>query len=109
MQPGNQTYPITVNGVTGTPIGMPNAPLPLSQDPASFLASLISVQRDASMPYEARVAAQDFLVAIAERADNIRKYEPDEEISQDSLYAPSVRSRPDLEDRINDDRRRGHL
>jgi HK97 family phage portal protein len=108
-QPGNTTYPITVNGVTGTPIGMPNAPLPLSQDPASFLASLISVQRDASMPYEARVAAQDFLVAIAERADNIRKYEPDEEISQSDLYAPSVRSRPDLEDRINDDKRRGHL
>jgi uncharacterized membrane protein YgcG len=32
-------YPITVKGVTGTPIGMPNAPLPLTQDPASFLAS----------------------------------------------------------------------
>jgi hypothetical protein len=88
---------------------MPNAPLPLAQDPASFLASLISVQRDANMPYEARVAAQDFLVAIAERADNIRKHEPDEYIPESDLRAPSVRSRPDLEDRINDDKRRGHL
>jgi HK97 family phage portal protein len=102
-------YPITVNGVTGTPIGMPNAPLPLAQDPASFLASLISVQRNASLPYEVRVAAQEMLVSIAERQAQIEKYEPDYDENVDHQYAPAVRARPDLEDRINDDKRRGHL
>jgi HK97 family phage portal protein len=102
-------YPITVNGVTGTPIGMPNAPLPLAQDPASFLASLISVQRNASLPYEVRVAAQEMLVSIAERQAQIEKYEPDYDENVDHQYAPAVRARPDLEDRINDNKRRGHL
>ena len=70
-------YPITVNGITGTPIGMPNAPLPLAQDPASFLASLISVQRNADLPYEVRVAAQQMLVSIAEREERIRHEDPE--------------------------------
>jgi hypothetical protein len=70
-------YPITVNGKTGTPIGMPNAPLPLTQDPASFLASLISVQRNADLPYEVRESAQRMLVSIAEREERIRHEDPD--------------------------------
>jgi hypothetical protein len=74
---------------------MPNAPLPLSQDPASFLASLISVQRDANQSYEMRKGAQDILIAMAH---------PNED--PNTLY---MQSRPDLEDRINDDKRRGHL
>jgi HK97 family phage portal protein len=67
---------VTVHGVTGTPIGMPNAPLPLAQDPASFLASLIAVQRNAGLPHEIRKIAQDMLIEIAERGDRIRQLEP---------------------------------
>lgn len=88
-------YPITVNGVTGTPIGMPNAPLPLSQDPASFLASLISVQRDANEPYEQRLAAQEILVNLC--------------LPKPHSDAPTVRSRPDIQARIEEDNKRGHL
>lgn len=69
-------YPVTVKGKTGTPIGMPNAPLPLAQDPASFLASLISVQRNNDLPYEVRKTAQDMLVAVAEREDRILSESP---------------------------------
>jgi HK97 family phage portal protein len=75
-QPGTQPMQVTVNGVTGQPIGRPNAPLPLAQDPASFLASLIAVQRNADLPYELRKIAQDMLIEIAERGDRIRQLEP---------------------------------
>ena len=67
---------VTVNGKTGVPIGKPNAPLPLAQDPASFLASLISVQRNAALPHEVRIAAQEFLVAICEKEARVRQVEP---------------------------------
>ena len=76
--PTGQPSPVvTVNGRTGVPIGRPNAPLPLAQDPASFLASLITVQRDASLPYEIRLEAQKFLAAIVNREENIRTAHPE--------------------------------
>jgi len=68
--------PVTVNGRTGFPIGKPNAPLPLAQDPASFLASLISVQRNMDLPYEIRMIAQDFLVAVCNTEERVRHENP---------------------------------
>lgn len=108
-------YPITVNGVTGTPVGRPNAPLPLAQDPASFLASLISVQRDASVPYEIRLAAQEFLTAVAEREERVRQVEPD--INDDPGggvvpgLTPFMPNRPHVRDQIEslNGKGRGHL
>jgi HK97 family phage portal protein len=96
-------YPITVNGQTGTPIGRPNAPLPLAQDPASFLASLISVQRDANMPYEVRIAAQEMLVSICEREDRIRREEPDagdEQVPASHMFAPFTPGRADVREMV---------
>jgi HK97 family phage portal protein len=104
--------PVTVNGVTGFPIGKPNMPLPLSQDPASFLASLISVQRNADLPYEVRVAAQEVLVSIAEREERIAREEPwvndPEPITQD---APEVHGWSQARDINNglSDKGRDHL
>lgn len=74
---GKPSPVVTVNGRTGVPIGRPNAPLPLAQDPASFLASLITVQRDASVPYEIRLEAQKFLMAVVNREENIRNAHPE--------------------------------
>lgn len=107
-------YPITVNGVTGTPIGKPNAPLPLAMDPASFLASLISVQRSADMPYEARVAAQEILVSIVEREERIRRDEPelnDEPIPAQHMFAPFIPGRADVREMVmsTNGSGRGHL
>ena len=108
-------YPVTVNGVTGTPIGRPNAPLPLAQDPASFLASLISVQRDASMPYEVRLAAQEFLVSVAEREERVRREDPgiNDEPANGVVpgLTPFMPHRADVRDRIEslNGKGRGHL
>lgn len=96
-------YPITVNGVTGTPIGRPNAPLPLAQDPASFLASLISVQRNYDLPYEVRMAAQEFLVSVTEREERIRHENPginDEEPGVVPGLTPYIRNRPEIRDMV---------
>jgi HK97 family phage portal protein len=57
-------------------IGKPNAPLPLAQDPASFLASLISVQRSMTADPSDREAARHLLARIRERADKIEAAEP---------------------------------
>lgn len=102
---------VTVNGRTGVPIGKPNMPLPLSQDPASFLASLISVQRNADLPYEVRIAAQDMLKSITERADNIRNVEPDEDLPESHLLAPFVPNRAGVRDMVmsTNGKGRGHL
>jgi HK97 family phage portal protein len=107
-------YPITVNGVTGTPIGRPNAPLPLAMDPASFLASLISVQRDASMPYEARVGAQEILVSICEREDRIRREDPDLNdgpVPASHMFAPFIPGRADVREMVmsTNGKKRGNL
>jgi HK97 family phage portal protein len=111
-------YPVTVNGKTGTPIGKPNMPLPLAQDPASFLASLISVQRNSDLPYEVRVSAQQMLVSICERADNIRRERPDDDYS-DGLYeglpaglTTFVPARADVREMVYaapNGKKRGHL
>ena len=69
--------PVTVNGKTGFPIGKPNVPLPVAQDPASFLASLISVQRDHTVPYEVRLAAQEFLSGVVNAEERIRSERPE--------------------------------
>ena len=57
-------------------IGKPNVPLPLAQDPASFLASLISVQRSMTADPSDREAARRILARINERADQIQAHEP---------------------------------
>jgi HK97 family phage portal protein len=78
------------------PIGRPNAPLPLTQDPASFLASLISVQRDAGQDYEVRELARHLYNSIAERAKRISAEEPDEYVPASHMLAPWVPGRDDL-------------
>ena len=82
------------------PIGRPNQPLPLAMDPASFLASLITVQRDAGADYEAREAARHLYNSIAERAKRIAEDEPDEYVPTSHMIAPWVPARDDLRDRI---------
>lgn len=107
-------YPITVNGQTGTPIGKPNMPLPLAQDPASFLASLISVQRSADMPYEARIGAQEILTSICEREERIRREDPDLNdmpVPASDMYAPFIPGRADVREMVmsTNGNGRGHL
>jgi HK97 family phage portal protein len=80
------------------PIGMPNAPLPLAQDPASFLASLISVQRNAGYDYEEREAARHIYARIVERAKQIEAAEPEERVPAMHALAPWVPGRDDLRD-----------
>jgi HK97 family phage portal protein len=80
------------------PIGMPNAPLPLAQDPASFLASLISVQRNAGYGYEEREAARHIYARIVERAKQIEAAEPEERVPASHALAPWVPGRSDLRD-----------
>jgi hypothetical protein len=75
---------------------MPNAPLPITQDPASFLASLISVQRDMSADYEMRELARHLYNSIAERANRIAAAEPDEYVPASHMLAPWVPGRSDL-------------
>lgn len=82
------------------PIGRPNAPLPLAQDPASFLASLINVQRDAGLSFEARELARVLYQSIAERAARIEAEEPEETLPASHLYAPWVPGRADLADLV---------
>lgn len=116
VPPGNtygQGQPLTetVGGRTGTPIGRPNQPLPLAQDPASFLASLISVQRNADLPYEVRLASQELLLEIAEKQAQIAEHEPDLDIPDHHLYAPFVPGRADVRDMVmsTNGKGRGHL
>lgn len=101
--PGGISGPPAAPAVTGpvppagkVPIGKPNAPLPLAQDPASFLASLISVQRDMSADYEMRETARHLYNSIAERANRIAAQEPDEYVPESHLLAPWVPGRDDL-------------
>jgi HK97 family phage portal protein len=80
-------------------IGRPNAPLPLAQDPASFLASLISVQRDMGVDFELRELARHMYARIAERAERIAASEPDDLLSAAASphrLAPWVPGRDDL-------------
>lgn len=96
---GGAKGPVPVTGPqppAGTqPIGLPNAPLPLTQDPASFLASLISVQRNAAYDYEEREAARHIYARIVERAKRIEAAEPESPRSPHEL-APWVPARDDL-------------
>lgn len=78
------------------PIGRPNQPLPLAMDPASFLASLITVQRDHTADYEMRESARHLYNSIAERAKRIAEDEPDEYVPATHLLAPWVPGRDDL-------------
>jgi HK97 family phage portal protein len=88
------TGPQTPSGMA--PIGMPNAPLPLAQDPASFLASLISVQRSSNYDYEEREAARHIYARIVERAQRIEAAEPEEHVPATHVLAPWVPGRDDL-------------
>lgn len=92
--PAPVTGPQTPSGMA--PIGMPNAPLPLAQDPASFLASLISVQRNAGYDYEEREAARHIYARIVERAKRIEAAEPEERMPASHVLAPWVPGRDDL-------------
>lgn len=78
------------------PIGRPNAPLPLAQDPASFLASLINVQRDMTVDFELRELARHMYARICERAARIAEEEPDELLPATHAFAPWVPGRDDL-------------
>lgn len=101
--PGQNPATITVNGRTGVPIGRPNAPLPLAQDPASFLASLISVQRNYDLPYEVRLAAQEFLILVTEREERIRNESPginDEEEGVVPGLTTYIQNRPEIRDMV---------
>jgi HK97 family phage portal protein len=78
------------------PIGRPNQPLPLAMDPASFLASLITVQRDHTADYEMRESARHLYNSIAERAKRIAADEPDQYVPATHMLAPWVPGRDDL-------------
>lgn len=78
------------------PIGRPNAPLPLAQDPASFLASLITLQRDMTQDYETRELARHMFARICERAERIAKDEPDFGLPAEHFLAPWVPARDDI-------------
>lgn len=82
------------------PIGRPNAPLPLTQDPASFLASLISVQRDMGVDFELRELARHMYARIAERASRIAAEEPDTDLPATHMLAPWVPGRDDLRELV---------
>ena len=89
-------------------------PLPLAQDPASFLASLISVQRSADMPYEARIGAQEILTSICEREERIRREDPDlndAPVPASDMYAPFIPGRADVREMVmsTNGNGRGHL
>jgi HK97 family phage portal protein len=81
-------------------IGRPNAALPLAQDPASFLASLITVQRDMTIDYETRLLAAEIYQRIAERAERIARDEPDVLVPASDLMAPWVPGRDDLRELV---------
>jgi HK97 family phage portal protein len=100
---GNTAGAAVAPSVTGpvppagkVPIGRPNAPLPLAQDPASFLASLVSVQRDMTVDFELRELARHMYARIAERAQRVAEAEPDEFVPATHLLAPWVPGRDDL-------------
>jgi HK97 family phage portal protein len=104
---GGMSGPATAPAVTGpvppagmVPIGRPNAPLPITQDPASFLASLVTVNRDMTVDYETRELAGEIYRRIVERAYRIEALEGEQgkEIPSDHLYAPWVPGRDDLRD-----------
>jgi HK97 family phage portal protein len=90
------SYPAPPPGTA--PIGRPNAPLPLAQDPASFLASLISVQRDGTQPYEIREQARRSVAEIMVRWERMKAdIGNDEYMTDTDRQAPWIRSRVDLD------------
>lgn len=82
----------TMPSPAGTlPIGKPNVPLPLAQDPASFLASLISVQRNMTADPSDREAARRIIARINERADQIEAHEPNQgSVAVSDMMAPWI-------------------
>jgi hypothetical protein len=105
--PGGEAGGAAAPQVTGpvpptgkVPIGRPNAPLPLAQDPASFLASLISVQRDMGVDFELRELARHMYSRIAERAARIAQEEPDDYLPATHMLAPWVPGRDDLRELV---------
>lgn len=110
--PGSNSTGAAMTGVSGPvgstmspappagkmPIGRPNMPLPLAQDPASFLASLITVQRDMSIEYEIRELAAEIYQRIVERAERIERDEPPSVVPASDMYAPWVPGRRDLQE-----------
>jgi HK97 family phage portal protein len=92
------------------PVGKPNAPLPLAQDPASFLASLISVQRDMSLPYEVRQNAQGIITEIGEIWDRVKQVDgEDSDVPASDMQAHWMKNDHEVEAQVNDDPKRGHL
>lgn len=100
---------VSTNG-NKVPIGRPNAPLPLAQDPASFLASLISVQRDSNADYESRELARHLYARIAERAAQIEAHEPELSLGvpASDMFAPWVPAREDLREIVLSNGSNGH-
>jgi HK97 family phage portal protein len=94
-QPSQNSLPQQNVPQTGqVPIGKPNAPLPLTMDPASFLASLIGVQRNTSFSYEERDWAHQLWVRIMDRAERIEQLEPEmaQPTAGSDLWAPVMHS-----------------
>lgn len=76
------------------PIGRPNQPLPLAQDPASFLASLISVQRSYGHLPEVQEAVNDICSRILQKAENIERAEGKSElVTATDMLAPWISTR----------------
>jgi hypothetical protein len=67
-------------------------------DPASFLASLIGVQRNMDLPVEVRREAQELWVSILDRKDRIESLDPSmrESIPASDVQAPMMRSVRDI-------------
>jgi HK97 family phage portal protein len=105
-QPAQADQPTYPGGKV--PIGKPNAPLPLAQDPASFLASLITVQRDMSIDYETRELAGEIYRRIVERAFRIEEDEPGEYVPATHMLAPWVPGRSDLREVVLNGHVNGH-
>ena len=97
---GGPSGPVPVTGpqppAGKQPIGKPNAPLPLTQDPATFLASLVTTQRDMRVPYEIRELAGQLYESIVNRAMRIERDEPGEYVPASHVLAPWVPGRDDL-------------
>jgi HK97 family phage portal protein len=84
------TVPDTNGGKVA--VGKPNQPLPLAQDPASFLASLIGVQRSYPDSPEVRDAVKEICVRILEKAANIERHEGSSLLPASDLMAPWTNS-----------------
>lgn len=104
-QTGQPTGQTTTQRVA---LGGMNATPPFAQDPASYLASLITIARDYDQPEENRRVAEESIKHIMERADNIANHEGDDNLEGHVADAPWMNSqnvREIISDHIDLDKR----